>query len=69
LKIGVESTIALAIGSGEKVDWAKMATVRGLNKDKWTALLRSAKAFSKKLIAIIDPIASSSTSTAQTEVK
>nr|XP_051220047.1 uncharacterized protein LOC127337155 isoform X2 [Lolium perenne] len=68
LKVGVESTIALAIANGEKVDWAKMASVRGLTKDKWTALLKSAKPFSKKLIAIIDPT-SSSTSTAQTEVK
>ena len=69
LKIGVEGTIALSIASGEKVDWAKVATVRGLTKEKWTGLLRSAKAFSKKLIAIIDPTAASSTSTAQTKVK
>ena len=69
LKVGVDGTIALAIASGEKVDWAKVATVRGLTKEKWTGLLRSAKAFSKKLIAIIDPTAASSTSTAQTEVK
>ena len=69
LKIGVEGTIALTMASGEKVDWAKVTTVRGLTKDRWTGLLKSAKAFSKKLVAIIDPTASSSTSTAQTEVK
>ncbi|KAM0901974.1 hypothetical protein ACQ4PT_019536 [Festuca glaucescens] len=69
LKIGVEGTIALSLASGEKVDWAKVATVRGLTKEKWTSLMRNAKAFLKKLIAIIDPTASSSTSTAQTEVK
>ena len=69
LKVGVEGTIALTMASGEKVDWAKVATVRGLTKGKWTGLLRSVKAFSKKLVAIIDPTASSSTSTAQTEVK
>ena len=69
LKIGVEGTIALVIASGEKIDWAKVAAVRGLNKDRWTALIKSAKAFSKKLITIIDPTASSSVSTAQTEVK
>ena len=69
LKIGVEGTIALTMASGEKVDWAKVATVRGLTKDRWTGLLKSAKAFLKKLVAIIDPTASSSTSTAQTEVK
>ena len=69
LKIGVEGTIALVIASGEKIDWAKVAAVRGLNKDRWTALIKSAKAFSKKLIAILDPTASSSASTTQTEVK
>ncbi|KAM0927958.1 hypothetical protein ACQ4PT_002178 [Festuca glaucescens] len=69
LKIGVEGTIALVIASGEKIDWAKVAAVRGLNKDRWTALIKSAKAYSKKIIAILDPIASSSASTAQTEVK
>jgi hypothetical protein len=69
LKIGVEGTIILAIASGERVDWAKVETVRGLTKEKWVGLLRSAKAFSKKLIALIDPTASSSTSTTQTEVK
>jgi hypothetical protein len=69
LKIGVECTIALVMASGEKVDWTKVAAVRGLNKAKWIALIKGAKAFSKKLISILDPTASSSTSTAQTEVK
>ncbi|KAM0854695.1 hypothetical protein ACQ4PT_050284 [Festuca glaucescens] len=69
LKIGVEGTIALVIASGEKVDWAKVAAVRGLNSDKWTALIKGAKAFSKKIIAILDPKSSASASTAQTEVK
>jgi hypothetical protein len=69
LKIGVEGTIALIMASGEKVDWAKVAAVRGLKSDKWTALIKSAKAFLKKIIAILDPKSSASTSTAQTEVK
>ncbi|KAK1605700.1 hypothetical protein QYE76_029373 [Lolium multiflorum] len=69
MKIGVEGIIALALASGEKLDWAKVATVRGLNKEKWTGLLRNTKAFSKIIIAIIDPTSSFSTSTAQTEVK
>ncbi|KAM0885692.1 hypothetical protein ACQ4PT_030157 [Festuca glaucescens] len=69
LKIGVEGTIALVIASGEKVDWAKVAAIRGLNSDKWTALIKGAKAFSKKIIAILDPKSSASASTAQTEVK
>jgi hypothetical protein len=69
LKIGVEGTIALAIASGKKIDWAKVATIRGLIAEKWTNLLRSMKDFSKKLIAIIKPTSASSTSTTQTEVK
>ncbi|KAM0930516.1 hypothetical protein ACQ4PT_000917 [Festuca glaucescens] len=69
LKIGVEGTIALVMASDEKVNWAKVAAVRGLNSDKWTALIKGAKAFSKKIIAIIDPKSSASASTAQTEVK
>lgn len=69
LKVGVDGTIALAIASGKKVDWAKMATIRGLTKEKWTGLLKSVKAFSKKLVTIIDPTAASSISTTQTEVK
>jgi hypothetical protein len=68
-KIGVEGTIALVMASGEKVDWAKAAAVRGLNKNSWTTLLKSAKAYSKKLIAFLDPSSSSTTSTAQPEVK
>jgi hypothetical protein len=34
LEIGVEGTIVLLIASGEKVDWANVATVRGLKKEK-----------------------------------
>ncbi|KAM0911727.1 hypothetical protein ACQ4PT_013325 [Festuca glaucescens] len=69
LKIGVEGTITLVIASGEKVDWAKVAAVRGLNSDKWTALIKGEKAFSKKIITILDPKSSASASTAQMEVK
>jgi hypothetical protein len=69
LKVGVDGTIALAMANGEKTDWAKVAAVRGLTEERWTGLLKSAEAFSKKLVAIIDPTAASSTSTAQTEVK
>ena len=69
LKIGVEGTIALVMASGEKVDLAKAAAVRGLNKNSWTTLLKSAKAYSKKLLAFLDPSSSSTTSAAQPEVK
>ncbi|KAM0837699.1 hypothetical protein ACQ4PT_061459 [Festuca glaucescens] len=69
LKIGVEGTIALVAASGDKVDWAKVAAVRGLNSERWKALIKDAKLFSRKLIAILDPRSSASASTAQTEVK
>jgi hypothetical protein len=69
LKIGVEGTITMVMASGEKIEWTKVATVRGLNKDRWTTRIKSAKAFLKKLVAILDPTTSSSASTTQTEVK
>ncbi|KAM0887183.1 hypothetical protein ACQ4PT_029227 [Festuca glaucescens] len=69
LKIGVEGTIALVAASGEKVDWAKVAAVRGLNSEKWKALIKDAELFSRKLIAILDPRSSASASTAQTEAQ
>jgi hypothetical protein len=68
LKIGVEGTIALVAANGEKIDWAKVAAVRGLNNDKWKALIKNAKFFARKIIAILDPRSSASASTAQTEV-
>jgi hypothetical protein len=55
--------------SGEKVKWAKVVVVRGLNSEKWRALIKDAKFFSRKLIAILDPRSSASASTTKTEVK
>ncbi|KAK1613808.1 hypothetical protein QYE76_019325 [Lolium multiflorum] len=69
LKIGVEGTIALVAASGQKVDWVKAGTPKGLNSEKWKVLVKDAKAFSKKLIAFLDPKSSASASTARTEVK
>ena len=69
LKIGVEGTIALVAASGQKVDWAKAAAVKGLNNEKWKALVKDAKLYSKKLIAFLDPRSATSASAAQTEVK
>ena len=69
LKIGVEGTIALVAASGQKVDWVKAAAAKGLNTEKWKALVKDAKLYSKKLIAFLDPKSSASASTAQTEVK
>ena len=69
LKIGVEGTIALVAASGQKVDWVKAGTPKGLNSEKWKVLVKDAKLFAKKLIAILDPRSSTSASTAHTEVK
>jgi hypothetical protein len=55
--------------SGEKIDWSKVAAVKGLNNEKWKALIKDAKVYSRKLIAILDPRSSASASTAQMEVK
>nr|XP_051190418.1 uncharacterized protein LOC127303752 [Lolium perenne] len=68
LKIGVERTISLVAASGQKVDWAKAATVKGLNNERWKALVKDAKLYSKKLIAFLDPRSSASASTAQMEL-
>jgi hypothetical protein len=69
LKIGVEGTIALVAASGQKVDWAKVAAVKGLNNERWKVLVKDAKLYAKKLIAFLDPRSSASVSTTQTEVK
>jgi hypothetical protein len=69
LKIGVEGTIALVAASGQEVDWVKAGTPKGINKEKWKALVKDAKPQSKNLIAFLDPTSSASASTARTEVK
>jgi hypothetical protein len=69
LKIGVECTIALVPASGAKVDWAKVDAIIGLNNERWKILIKDAKLFARKLIAILDPRSSASAGTARTEVK
>jgi hypothetical protein len=69
LKIGVEGTIALAANSGQQVDWAKAGSSGKINKDKWKALVKDAKAHSKKIIAFFSPKPAGSSCTTKTEVK
>ncbi|KAK1664822.1 hypothetical protein QYE76_052981 [Lolium multiflorum] len=69
LKIGVEGTIALVVNSGQEVDWAKVGDSCKIGKGKWKALVKDAKAHSKKIIAFFSPKSTGSTSTAKTEVK
>lgn len=68
-KTGVEISIALAMASGEKIDWNKVSSVRGITKDAMTAFLKAAKKYSKKMIAIVDPSSVPSSSTTHTEVQ
>ena len=69
LKIGVEGTIALVAASEQNVDWAKAGNPKGMNKETWKALMKSAKTHSKKILAFLNPKSAASTSTARTEVK
>ncbi|KAK1685334.1 hypothetical protein QYE76_046182 [Lolium multiflorum] len=69
LKRDVEGTIALVANSGQKVDWAKVGDSLKVNKDKWKALVKDAKAHSKKIIDFFNPKAAGSTSTSKIEVK
>jgi hypothetical protein len=69
LKIGIEGTIALVANSGQKVDWAKVGDSLKFGKDKWKALVKDAKAHSKKIIDFFNPKPAGSTSTSKTEVK
>jgi hypothetical protein len=42
LKIGVVGTIALVATSEQDVDWAKAGSPKGMNKEKWKALVKDA---------------------------
>ncbi|KAK1694476.1 hypothetical protein QYE76_011173 [Lolium multiflorum] len=68
LKIGVEGTIALVAASGQDVDWVKAGNPKGLNKEKWKALVTDDKPPSKKIIAYLNPKSTASASTARTEL-
>jgi hypothetical protein len=59
---GVDATIALVEHSRQEVDWVKVANAEGLNEDKYRALLKNAKKFSKGILQIISPWAAPSSS-------
>ncbi|KAK1685580.1 hypothetical protein QYE76_046428 [Lolium multiflorum] len=69
LKIGVEGTIALVADNQQDVDWMKVGSPKGMNKEKWKALVKDAKPQSKKILAFLSPKPTTSASTAKTEVK
>ncbi|XP_051196878.2 uncharacterized protein [Lolium perenne] len=63
-KAGVEVTIALVGHSRQEIDWVKVANAEGLNVDKYRALLKGAKKFSRGILQIINPSATSTSSAA-----
>ena len=67
VKVGVESTIALVIASGEAIDWSKVAAKK-YAKDAMTGFLKDAKNFSKNILATVVPSPAPSSSTTHTEV-
>ncbi|KAK1647617.1 hypothetical protein QYE76_065422 [Lolium multiflorum] len=67
LKIGVEGTIALVAESHQNVDWAKVGSPKGVNKEKWKALMKEAKPHSNKILAFLSP--KTACRTAKTEAK
>ncbi|KAK1607542.1 hypothetical protein QYE76_031215 [Lolium multiflorum] len=69
LKIGIEETIALVAHSQQDVDWTKVGNPKGMNKEKWKALVKDAKPHSKKILSFLSPKSAASASTAKTEVK
>jgi hypothetical protein len=52
--------------SGQKVNWTKVAAVRGLNNERWKVLVKDVKLYAKKLITVLDLRSSGSANTAQT---
>ncbi|KAK1616934.1 hypothetical protein QYE76_022451 [Lolium multiflorum] len=68
-KIGVEGTIAFVAASGQDVNWVKAGSPKGLNKEKWKALVRDAKPHSKKNVAYLNPKSTASASTTGTKIK
>ncbi|KAK1694706.1 hypothetical protein QYE76_011403 [Lolium multiflorum] len=69
LNIGVEGTIALVAHSQQDVNWTKVGSPKGMNKEKWKALVKDAKPHSKKILVFLSPKCAASASTTKTEVK
>ena len=68
VKVGVESTIALVIGSGETINWSAVVAKK-YSKDAMDGFLREAKKYSKIILSAVLPSPAPSTSTARTEVQ
>jgi hypothetical protein len=69
LKVGVEGTIALVADSRQDIDREKVGGPKGMNKEKWKALVKAGKPHQKKILAFLGHKPSTSASTAKPEVK
>ena len=68
VKVGVESTIALVVGSGEAINWSAVVAKKYL-KDAMDGFLNEAKKYSRAILLTILPSPAPSVSTTHTEVQ
>ena len=68
VKVGVESTIALVIGSGEAINWSAVVAKK-YSKDAMDGFLKEAKKYSRTILSTVLPAPAPSTSTTRTEVQ
>ena len=68
MKVGVESTIALVVGSGEAINWGAVVAKK-YSKDAMDGFLREARKYSKAILSTVLPSPALSTSTTRTEVQ
>ena len=68
VKVGVESTIALVVGSGEAINWGAVIAKK-YSKDAMNGFLKEAKKYSKAILSTDLPSPAPSASTTRTEVQ
>ena len=68
VKVGVESTIALVVASGEVINWGAVVAKRYL-KEAMNGFLKEAKKYSKGILSTVLPSPAPSASTTHTEVQ
>ena len=68
VKVGVESTIALVVRSGEVINWGAVVAKRH-SKEAMNGFLKEAKKYSKAILSTVLPSPAPSASTTHTEVQ
>ena len=68
VKVGVESTIALVVGSSVVINWSAVVAKR-YSKEAMNGFLKEAKKYSKGILSTVLPSPAPSTSTTHTEVQ